>query len=145
MPRVRRAIPRSRDWFHSLQRVEPDEVKTAPVNNTTEDVEEAKDKKPAAEQAQKTKLLGHIVSREEANLFARKAGDNNEALDENPSQQWGGTGSIAQEAIIITSQSPVANKNKERALGDKRRADVYLPNEQIKDVSEGHSAVWRMC
>ena len=65
--------------------------------------------------------------------MARKAGDNNEALDENQSQQWGGTGSSAQEAIIITSQSPVANKNKDHAFGDKRRADVYLPNEQIKE------------
>ena len=34
----------------AVQRVEPNEVKTAPVNNTTEDVEEAEDKKPAAEQ-----------------------------------------------------------------------------------------------
>ena len=44
-----------------------------------------------------------------------------------------GTGASAQDAIIITSQSPVANKNKDRAIGYKRRADVYLPNEQIKE------------
>ena len=96
-------------------------------------MEEPEDKKPAAEQRamqlQKTTLLGHIVSSQEANLFARKAGDNNKALDENQSQQWKGTGSSAQEAIIITSQSPVANKNKDRAIGYKRRLMfIFLMN-----------------
>ena len=50
-------------------------------------MEEAEDQEPAAEQRamqlQKIKLLGHIVSSQEANLFAEKAGGNNEALDEN--------------------------------------------------------------
>ena len=54
-------------------------------------------------------------------------------LDKNQSQQWGGTGTSAQEAIIINSQSPVANKKKDRTIGYKRRANVYLPNEQIKE------------
>ena len=47
-------------------------------------------------------------------------------------EQMEGTGASAQEAIIITSQSPVSNKNKDRALGDKRRANVYLSNRKIK-------------
>ena len=83
-----------------------------------EDVEEEEDKKPAAEdratQPQKTKLQGHIVSKQEVNLIARKAGDNNEVWDETWSLQWGGTGTSAQEAIMITSQSPVADQEKSR-------------------------------
>ena len=35
--------------------------------------------------------------------------------------QMEGTGASAQGAIVITSQSPVANKNKGRAIGYKRR------------------------
>ena len=70
----------------AVQRVEPNEVKTAAVD-TMENAEEAEDKKPAAEQRstqpQKTKLQGHIVSSQEAILFAKKAGNNNEALDDN--------------------------------------------------------------
>ena len=40
---------------------------------------------------------------QEPNLFAKKAGNKNEALDENQSQQWGGTGTSAQEAIIMNT------------------------------------------
>ena len=65
--------------------------------------------------------------------MAKKKGKNNKVLDKNQSQQWGGTGTSAQEAIIINSQSPVANKKKDCAIGYKRRANVYLPNEQIKE------------
>ena len=100
-----------------MQWVEPNEV------NNTEDVEEAEDKKPAAEhratQQQKTKLQGQKICTQEAILVAEKACKNNEVLDENQSQQWGGTGTSAQEAIIITSQSPVANQNMDRAIGYK--------------------------
>ena len=45
-------------------------------------MEEEEDKKPAAKdratQPQKTKLQGHIVSSREVNLFAKKAGDNDD-------------------------------------------------------------------
>ena len=73
---------------------------------------ESDDKKPAAVQmaSNNTKfLVGHHL------------------------EQMEGTGASAQEAIIITSQSPVANKNKGRAIGYKSKADVYLPDEQIKE------------
>ena len=79
-------------------------------------MEEAGDKKPAAEhratQQQKTKLQGPKLSTHEAILFAEKEGKINEVLDENQSQQWGGTGTTAQDAIIINSQSPIADIKK---------------------------------
>ena len=60
--------------------------------------------------------------------------NNTKFLVEHHLEQMEGTGASAQEAITITSQSPVDNKNKDCAIGYKRRADVYLPNEQIKVV-----------
>jgi len=65
--------------------------------------------------------------------LAKKKGKNNKVLDKNQSQQWGGIGTSAQEALIINSQSPFANKKKDRTIVYKRRANVYLPNEQIKE------------
>ena len=121
----------------AVQRVEAKEKKTGTVY-TTENVEEAEDKKPAAVQRvedveeeedkkpaaedramrpqktklQNTKLQGHIVSKQEVNLIAKKAGDNNEVWDETWSLQWGGTGTSAQEAITIPSQSPIADRER---------------------------------
>ena len=60
--------------------------------------------------ATKGKATKGKVSPQAAILFAKMAGKNNEALDKNQSQQWGGTGTSAQEAIIINSQSHIANK-----------------------------------
>ena len=92
----------------AVQRVEPNEV------NTPEDVEEAEEKKPTAKHRatlqQKTRLQGQKLFTQEAILFAEKEGKINEVLDENQSQQWGGTGTNAQDAIIINSQSPIADK-----------------------------------
>ena len=101
-------------------------------------MEEEEDRKPAAKDRamlqQKTNLQGQRISTLETILVAEKGCKKNEVWDENQSQHCGGTGTSAQEAIIINSQSPVANKNKDRAIGYKRRADVYLPKEQIRDV-----------
>ena len=44
-----------------------------------------------------------------------------EVWDENQSQQWEGTGTSAQEAIIINSQSPIANKEKDHIIGTRAR------------------------
>ena len=78
-------------------------------------------------------------------MAKKKVKNNKVVLDKNQSQQWGGTGTSEQEAIIINSQSPVANKKKDHAIGYKRRANVYLPNEQIKVELRKAFAVWRMC
>ena len=51
----------------------------------------------------------------------------------NQSPQRGGTGTSAQEAIIITSQSPIADQEKEYTIGYQSKSNVYLPDEQIKE------------
>ena len=67
---------------------------------------EEEDKKPAANdraakgtatQQQKTNLQGQRISTQEAILVAEKGCNKNEVWDENQSQQWGGTGTSAQE------------------------------------------------
>ena len=118
------------------QRVQPNEEKTAPVD-TTENVEEAEDKKPAAKhmaaQQPEANLEVQNISTLEAILVAEKGCKNNEVWDENQSLQWGGTGTSAQEAINITSQSPIADQEKDDTIGYKSKANVYLPDEQIKE------------
>ena len=99
-------------------------------------MEEPEIKKPAAEQRamqlQKTKLLGHIVSSQEANLFARKA--------RNISRCWmrisrsNGEELVPVHKRLSLSLANHLKKNKDGAIGYKSRADVYLPNEQMKEV-----------
>ena len=100
-------------------------------------MEQAEDKKPAAEdratQQQKTNLQGQIISTLEAILVAETGCKKNEVWDENQSPHRGGTGTSAQEAIIITSQSPIANQEKGDTIGYKSKSNVYLPDEQIKE------------
>ena len=104
---------------HEKKTEEAEDKKLAAVQRV-EDVEE-EDKKLAAKdraakdrstQQQKTNLQGQRISTQEAILVAEKGCKKNEVWDENQSQQWGGTGTSAQEAIIITSQSPAANKTR---------------------------------
>ena len=40
---------------------------------------------------------------------------------------------LVPEAIIITSQSPIADKEKDHSIGYNSKANVYLPDEQIKE------------
>ena len=82
---------------------------------------------PQKTKLQKTNLEGQAI------LGAEKGCENNEVWDENWSPQWGGTGTSAQEAIIIPSQSPIANREKDDTIGYKSKSNVFLPDEQIKE------------
>ena len=121
--------------------VETDDKKPAAVQRI-EDLEEEEDKKPAAEdramqpqktKLQKTNLEGQKISTLEAILGAEKGCEIKEVWDENWSLQWGGTGTSAQEAITIPSQSPIADREKDNTSGYKSKSQVFLPFDQIKE------------
>ena len=106
-------------------------------------MEEEEDKKPAAEdrttrpqktKLQNTKLQGHIVSKQEVNLIAKKAGDNNEVWDETWSLQWGGTVPVHKRLLLSLANHLLPTEKRMTPLaGYKSKSNVILPDDQIKE------------
>ena len=122
---------------YTTENVEEAEDKKPAAVQWVEDVEEEEDKKPAAEdratqpqmtKLQKANLQGQNISTLGAILGAEKGCKKNEVWDENQSPQRGGTGTSAQEAITIPSQSPIANQEKDDTIGYKSKSNVFLPD-----------------